>query len=210
LETIVKTYTGPRTSEEWDHFLVYVKRVWFSNGIHHHYATLKFEPGFSEDYFVELVQNSDADSFPLLENESIGGLIKLVTPIIFDPEVDPKKINLDPDADQVLDSATNFYAPDLTEEEVEAFYSAKIDNEDPRPISYGLNSQLVKVDGDVQERVWKIDGMYGEAIEKIVFWLSKAVEVAENDKQRAALEKLIEYYKTGDLRTFDEYSILWV
>lgn len=210
LENIVKTYTGTREGKEWEEFLVYVKRVWFSNGIHHHYATLKFEPDFSKEFFIELVKNSDAEHFPLLESESIDHLLEFLFPIIFDPAVDPKKINLDPDADQVLDSATNFYDPDLTEEEVVAFYGAQIDKANERPVSYGLNSKLVKEDGEIKERVWKKDGMYGEAIEKIVYWLKKAVGVAENEQQQAALEKLVEYYETGDLKIFDEYSILWV
>ena len=210
LENIVKTYTGTREGKEWEEFLVYVKRVWFSNGIHHHYATLKFEPDFSKEFFIELVKNSDAEHFPLLESESIDHLLEFLVPIIFDPAVDPKKINLDPDADQVLDSATNFYDPDLTEEEVVAFYGAQIDKANERPVSYGLNSKLVKEDGEIKERVWKKDGMYGEAIEKIVYWLKKAVGVAENEQQQAALEKLVEYYETGDLKIFDEYSILWV
>lgn len=210
LENIIKTYTGTREGEEWENFLVYTKRVWFSNGIHHHYATLKFKPEFTREFFIDLVRNSEAQKFPLLEDENIDDLLELLIPIIFDPEIDSKKINLDPEADQILDSATNFYSEELTEKEVEAFYAAQIDKDEKHPISYGLNSKLVKEDGQLKESVWKKDGMYGEAIEKILFWLNKAATVAENDKQRAALLKLIEYYETGDLKTFDEYNILWV
>jgi len=210
LENIIKTYSGPREGEEWTHFLVYTKRIWFSNGIHHHYSTSKFTPEFSQDYFVHLVDNSDTTAFPLLEDESVADLLEQLKPIIFDPAIDPKKINLDPDADQILDSATNFYAEDLTQAEAESFYGDQIDKDAARPISYGLNSKLVKEDGEIREQVWKKSGMYGEAIVQIVHWLGKAADLAENDKQRAALEKLIEFYETGDLKTFDEYSILWV
>ena len=131
-------------------------------------------------------------------------------PLIFDPGIDGKKVVLDSGVDQIAASATNYYAPDLTQEEVESFYARMIDPDDPRPISYGLNSKLVKEDGKVSEKVWKVDGMYSGAIEKIVEWLEKAVEVAENDRQKAALQKLIEYYRSGDLKDFDEYNILWV
>ncbi|MFQ5928162.1 MAG: dihydrofolate reductase [Acidobacteriota bacterium] len=210
LENIVETYEGDRDSADWENFMVYTKRVWFSNGIHHHYSTLKILPEFTERYFAELVKNSDPQKFPLQAGEAVDDLILKLTAIMFDQNIGPKKVNLDPDADQIKESATNYYAEDLTQEEVESYYNAIIDRKDPRPVSYGLNSKLVKENGTIREKVWKVGGMYSEAIEKIVYWLNKAAETAQTPEQKAALEKLIEYYETGDLKKFDEYNILWV
>ncbi|MBL7994502.1 dihydrofolate reductase [bacterium] len=208
LEAIVANYKGDRNTEDFKKFMVYTKRLWFSNGIHHHYGSKKFEPGFSADYFVELVKNSPG-TYPLAKDETVDQLIAKLTPILFDPNVDAKRVNLDPKDDIIKTSAMNFYEG-LTQKEVEDYYAKVIDTKDPRPISYGLNSKLIKENGAIQERVWKVGGMYSPAIEKIVFWLEKASSVAENEKQKAALDKLIEYYKTGDLKKFDEYNILWV
>lgn len=210
LENIVETYAGERSGPEWDQFLVYTKRVWFSNGIHHHYSTLKIMPEFSREYFAELVRDSDEEVFPSQEGETVEDLIRKLIPIVFDPSLDGKRINLDPTTDQTRDSATNYYAEELTQKEVEAYYASIIDTKDPRPISYGLNSKLVKEDGRLREKTWKLGGMYTEAIEKIIFWLEKALSVAETPKQGASLEQLIEYYQTGDLKKFDLYSMLWV
>lgn len=209
LEAIVRDYTGDRETEDFRKFMLYTKRVWFSNGIHHHYGSAKFIPEFSQEYFAELVKNSPEGKFPLQQDETVDDLLAKLTPIMFDPGIAAKKINLDPNADLIATSATNYYEG-LTQEEVEAYYQKKIDKNDPQPISYGLNSKLVKENGKIVEKTWKVGGMYGEAIEQMVYWLEKAGAVAENEKQKAALDKLIEYYRTGDLRTFDEYSILWV
>ena len=210
LENIVETYQGDRTSPDWDQFLVYTKRVWFSNGIHHHYATLKILPEFSPEYFAQLVKGSDAARFPLQKGATVETLILELAPILFDPDLDSKRVNLDPKADQIKGSATNYYAQELTQKEVEDYYASIVDPEDPRPVSHGLNSKLVKEKGRLRERIWKLGGMYTKAIEKIIFWLRKAAQITETSQQKAALEKLIEYYQTGELKTFDEYNVLWV
>jgi dipeptidyl-peptidase III len=209
LETIVETYSGEKSGTEWDQFMVYTKRVWFSNGIHHHYSTMKFTPEFSPEYFAQLVKSSNAQSLPLDEGQSVEDLISFLTPILFDPNVDAKRVNKDPNSDLLLTSAGNYYEG-VTQKEAEDFYAAMENKNDPTPVWHGLNSKLVKENGKLVEKVWKVGGMYGTAIERIVYWLSKAVTVAETDIQKKAFEKLIEYYQTGDLRKFDEYNILWV
>ena len=210
LEAIVDSYKGNRNAENFNLFMVYTKRVWFSNGIHHHYSTMKIIPDFPKEYFAELVNNSDASKFPLDDGETTEQLISFLTPVIFDPRIDGKKVNLNPDDDLIKTSAGNFYGKGLTQKEVEDFYSKMEKKGDPRPIWYGLNSKLVKENGTVKENIWKVGGMYSPAIEKIVYWLEKASSTAENELQKNILEKLIEYYKTGDLKTWDEYNILWV
>jgi dipeptidyl-peptidase-3 len=210
LEAIVRTYTGERSGPEWDAFMVYAKRVWFSNGIHHHYSSKKLAPGFSREFFGKLVRGSTAGKLPLATGQTVDDLVTALAPILFDPKLDAKRVDLDSTKDMVVASATNFYGPGVTQAEVERFYARRVDKKDPRPISHGLNSQLAKQDGKLVERVWKVGGMYDPAISEIVRWLQLAVGVAENDAQRLALEKLVAYYQTGDLRTFDEYSIAWV
>lgn len=197
LENIVKNYTGARSGEEWEAFMTYTKRVWFSNGIHHHYSMDKIKPGFSPAYFKELMMATNTWLDPY------------VVKVIFDPTIAPKKVSLDPGKDLLTASATNFYDDGITQEEAEAFYEAKIDKKDDKPISYGLNSKLVKTANGLEERVWHINGMYGPAIERIVYWLEMAADVAENQAQEDALRLLIEYYHTGDLRTWDAYNIAW-
>lgn len=209
MEAILKSYDGDRECEEFKSFTVYTKRVWFSNGIHHHYSMDKFMPKFSEEYFGEMLSNTNHELLPLLKGEDVVGLISRLVPVLFDEEVDAKRVVLDPDLDLIQDSANNYYEA-VCEKEVEDFY-AKMDKGDPeRPISAGLNSKLVKEDGKLIEKTWKVGGMYTEAIEKIVFWLEKAIPVADSDLQKESLIKLVAFYKTGDLKTFDEYSILWV
>ena len=210
LEAIVDSYSGDREAEDFPKFMVYTKRVWFSNGIHHHYSNMKIMPDFSKEYFAELINNSNASEFPLAEGETIEDLVSFLTPIIFDPNIARKKVNLDPSADLIKTSAVNFYGDGLTQKEVEKFYSKMVKKDDPHPIWYGLNSKLLNENGILKEKVWKVGGMYSPAIEKIVFWLEKASSLAENNAQKAALDKLVEYYKTGDLKTWDEYNILWV
>ncbi|MBI9035444.1 MAG: dihydrofolate reductase [Bacteroidales bacterium] len=208
LEAIVKSYNGDRNSDEFKQFMVYTKRVWFSNGIHHHNSMDKIMPDFTASYFKELVQNSDWDEFPESFYNELE-LFKALIPAIFDPEVDAKRVSLDSKHDIVENSACNFYE-DVSQKEAEEFYAAMGDPNEKEPPSYGLNSKLVKEGGIVKERVWKVGGMYSSAIVKVVFWLEKALDVAENETQKAAFEKLIEYYKTGDLKTFDEYNKLWL
>lgn len=209
LENIVRTFDGDRTSDEWNRFLVYVKRVWFSNGIHHHYSTIKIDPGFSPEYFEELVRASDEAGLPLRAGQSVDEFLSELHPILFDPSVDAKRVNLEDGVDKVRDSATNFYSPDLTEKEADEFYAKLLKSAGPEPISFGLNSQLARENGHVVERVWKVGGMYSPAIEQIVSWLEKARDVAE-DPQRQVISDLIDYYRTGDLSAFDDYSIRWV
>ena len=209
LDAIVEGYTGDRTDPQWEKFMVYTKRVWFSNGIHHHYATDKFIPGFTADYFAMLVKESEGVQFPLAQGQTIDDLIVFLQPVIFDPTVDAKKVSQDSTKDLVTESAVNFYEG-VTQEEVEKYYKSIADEDDPTPISYGLNTRVVKKNGKVVEEVAYLNGLYGPAIEKIIYWLEKAAGVAENDQQRKVIEKLIEYYQTGDLEKFDEYNILWV
>jgi dipeptidyl-peptidase-3 len=209
LEAIVKTYRGERKTSEFENFIEYTKRVWFSNGIHHHYSNKKFTLKFSKEYFVQLLKNSDTDELPLQKEETVESLIQKLEPILFDPKVAAIKVNKDANADLVKTSAVNFYAG-LTEKEVEDYYKKIIDPDDPRPISVGLNSKLLKKKGKIFELPWKVGGMYDAAIKKIVHWLTKAVGVAENKQQKKVLELLVEYYETGNLRKWDEYNIEWV
>jgi dipeptidyl-peptidase-3 len=209
INAIVRSYKGDRQSDDYKNFLVYAKRIWFSNGIHHHYANKKFTPDFSEKYFKELVQNSDEKLLPTAVNETMDSLLGKLIPIIFDPNVDAQKVNLAPGADLIKTSAVNFYEG-TTQKEVETFYKGMASENDTTPVWHGLNSKVIKENGKLREKVWKVGGMYSPTIEKIVYWLEKAVGVAQNDLQKYTLQKLIEYYKTGNLKTWDEYNILWV
>jgi len=209
LEAIVKTYQGKRKTSEFENFMEYTKRVWFSNGIHHHYSNKKFTPTFSKEYFVQLIKNSDKEELPLQEDETVDYLIKKLEPILFNPNIAPIKVNKDPKADLVETSAVNFYSG-LTQKEVENYYKKIVDPNDLHPISVGLNSKLLKRKGNIFELHWKVGNMYDAAIKKIVYWLNEAVEVAENKQQKKVLEILIEYYETGDLRKWDKYNIEWV
>ena len=197
LENIYTTYEGDKTSEDWKNFETYLKRVWFSNGIHHHYSNEKFKPEFSREYFDTLLAETNTE----LTGEAYE--------VIFNSE-DSKKVNLDESKGLVEGSAVNFYGEDITAAEVAAFYAAKVSPDPKRPLAFGLNSKLVKEDGELVEKVWKSGGMYGEAIDEVIVWLEKAKGVAENEKQAEALGLLIDYYKTGDLQTWDDYNIAWV
>jgi len=208
LEGIVKYYDGDRNTEDFQKFMVYVKRVWFSNGIHHHYSSDKFKPDFSREYFTELINHSPSADF-LKHANSKEELLNKIIPILFDPEVDAKGICQDTGKDLIINSANNFYEG-LTQQEVEEYNNKVINKADSTPVSYGLNSKYIKENGQVKEKTYRLNGMYTAAIEKIIYWLEQAVSVAENEKQKQVMEKLIEYYKTGNLETFDEYSILWV
>ncbi len=210
LESIYENYTGDKTSNDYKEFEVYLKRVWFSNGIHHHYGEEKFLPGFSETFFAEAVKAIDPSKLPLKEGETVENLISELTPVMFDPAILAKKVVQDPNVDAIQASANNYYGEGVTQKEVEEFYGKMKNPNDTTPVSYGLNSRLVKENGQLVEKVWKVGGLYSPAIERIVGWLKKAATVAENDSQKRTIELLIEYYKTGDLKKFDEYCINWV
>lgn len=209
LSAVVASYSGDRDSPEFTSLLNYAKRVWFANGIHHHYSADKMLPGFSPQELASMVADSDASLLPLEPGQNVEDLLALLEKPIFDPNTDAKKIVLDADVDQLSASAVNFYR-DVTAAEATAFYAEKIDEDPERPVSWGLNSQLVKQDGQLVERTWRVGGMYSPAIEQIVYWLEKAVTVAENEPQKAWLEKLITYYQSGDLKDYDAYNIAWV
>jgi dipeptidyl-peptidase-3 len=209
LEAVYVAYKGPRDTDEFRAFEVYLKRVWFANGIHHHYSCDKFVPGFTPDYLRSLVESLPADALPLAEGETCIKLCNRLFPVIFDPEVMPKRVNQADGEDLLLTSAANYYEG-VTQQEAEDFYAAMKTPGETEPVMYGMNSRLVKKDGVVQEEVWKIGGMYGEALQKIVSWLDKAAEVAENDRQREVIRLLTEFYRTGNLKTFDAYSIVWL
>jgi dipeptidyl-peptidase-3 len=209
LDAIVEGYKGDRTDAQWEKFMVYTKRVWFSNGIHHHYSTDKFIPDFTPEYFASLVKGAEGAPFPLAEGQTPDDLIAFLRPMMFDPAVDAKKVSQDSSQDLVTHSAVNFYEG-VTQAEVEAYYKTIAAENNPTPVSYGLNSRVVKKDGKVVEEIASASGLYGPAIQKIVEWLGKAAGAAENEQQKQVIEKLIEYYETGDLKKFDEYNILWV
>ena len=209
LEAVYTGYKGDKNTPDFKAMEVYLKRVWFSNGIHHHYGSEKFVPGFTPDFFRQAVQSVDAATLPLAEGQTVEQLCEEVFPVIFDPTVMPKRVNQAAGEDLVLTSACNYY-DGVTQQEAEDFYNALKNPQDETPVSYGLNSRLVKEDGKIQEKVWKVGGLYGQALEKIVYWLKKAEGVAETPEQKAVIAKLMEFYETGDLKTFDEYAILWV
>lgn len=200
-----------KSSADYQAFEVYLKRVWFANGIHHHYGEDKFIPGFSEAFFDAAVRSVDTSLLPLKADETVDALLARLKPVIFDPSVMPKRTVQSGDTDWIQASANNYYGEDITQAEVEAFYGKmKAEGDSRCPLSYGLNSRLEKENGQLVERVWKVGGLYSEAIERIVAELEKATAFAENEKQRRIIATLIDYYRTGDLRTFDAYSILWV
>jgi dipeptidyl-peptidase-3 len=209
LDAVVRGYQGDPNDPRWAEFMTYVKRVWFANGIHHHYSNDKFVPGFDPDYFASLVKATGGEGLPLAPGQSVDEFLAFLKPILFDPAVDAKKVSLDSTKDLVASSAVNFY-DGVTQAEVEHYYQGIIDPKDPTPVSYGLNSRLVKKDGRVVEEVYSINGLYGPAIARIVAWLEKASGVAEDEAQKKAIDALVAYYRSGSLAQFDEYNILWV
>ena len=209
LEAVYTRYKGDKNTPDFKAMEVYLKRVWFSNGIHHHYGSEKFVPGFAPEFFKEAVLSVDTSTLPLAEGQTAEQLCDELFPVIFDPAVMPKRVNQAAGEDLVLTSACNYY-DGVTQKEAEDFYNAMKDPKDETPVSYGLNSRLVKENGKIQEKIWKVGGLYGQAIDKIVYWLKKAEDVAENPEQKAVIAELIKFYETGDLKTFDEYAILWV
>ncbi|MEI7896008.1 MAG: dihydrofolate reductase [bacterium] len=213
LEAIYLDYSGDRNNDKFKQFVVYLKRVWFCNGIHHHYSTDKFLPEFPRDYFAELIRNTKIGSLPCAKGQTRDQFTAELTPLIFDPLVAPKRVSLDPGSDLVLSSASNFYQG-VNQKEAEEFYAgmkkAARKNKQDTLLSFGLNSKLVKEDGKIVEKVYKVGGLYSKAIEQIVAWLEKALTVTETPEQHDAVKKLIAYYKSGNLAAWDEYNIAWV
>lgn len=209
LEAIYTRYKGDKDTPDFKAMEVYLKRLWFSNGIHHHYGSEKFIPGFTPDFFKQALNDVDEQNLPLNIGQTPEDLYSEVYSIIFDPKVMPKRVNQAAGEDLILTSACNYYEG-VNQKEAEDFYARMKKNEDETPVSYGLNSRLVKDHGEIKENIWRIGELYGTAISKIVCWLEKAETVAENPQQREAINKLVEFYNTGNLKTFDEYTILWV
>ena len=209
LEAVYTHFDGDRSDKEFIALEIYLKRVWFSNGIHHHYATDKFVPDFSPEFLRDALRKTDASELPLADGMSLDEFCDEVFPIIFDPNIMSKRVNQLDGADVIQSSACNYYSG-VSQEEAESFYRRMKNPDDAHPVMVGLNSRLVKEDGVVKEKVWKVEGLYGTAIERIVYWLEKAKPYAETAEQREVIATLINYYQTGDLRTFDDYSILWV
>lgn len=209
LEAVYVNYQGNKECEEFIAMTIYLMRIWFSNGIYHHYGSEKFAPGFSPAFLLDAMKSIEPSLLPLTEGETVEGLFDRLKFAIFDPSFQPKKVNKADGCDLVATSACNFYH-DVSQKEVEDYYSALKATVDKNPPSFGLNSRLIKQNGELIEQVWKIDGMYGKAIETIVSYLRQAAEYAENEQQQKIISLLISYYQTGDLRIFDEYSIEWL
>ena len=209
LEAIVEDLTIDRDNDDFRALHTYLKRVWFSNGVYHHYGCEKFVPGFSETYFRNILNNVESRRLPLADGESVAHLADTLSKIIFDANYLPKRVNKADGEDLVLTSACNYYEG-VTQKEAEDYYNAMKEGAGDKAPSFGLNSRIVKRDGMLSEEVYSANGLYANAIRHIVSWLEKAIEFAENDKQRDVIATLIDYYRTGDLRTFDDYSIKWV
>ena len=208
LENIFRSFAGSRETAEFDQFVVYLKRVWFSSGIHHHYSTEKIPAGFTEMYFRELIGKSDWKSFKMPSGQNFDAFIATILEVIFNPETNIKRVSLESGKDLVHSSCNNYYQG-VSQVEAETFYGDLKAAAGAEPVSFGLNSTLVKEDGHVIEKVWKLNGKYGKTIEQIIFWLDKAKGYTENDLQKKYIGLLIDYYTTGDLSKFDEYSIDW-
>ncbi|NPD93122.1 dihydrofolate reductase [Prevotella sp. PMUR] len=209
LEAVFVSPAVIRDTKEFNALEEYLKRVWFSNGIYHHYGCQKFKPGFSREYLRSCLEAVSSDSLPLKKGETLDEMCDELFHVIFDEEYMSKRVNKSEGCDLVVTSACNYYE-NVTQEEAEEFYRSMKKPDDDSPVSYGLNSRLVKSSGLLEEQVWKVGGMYSEAIEKIVYWLGKAAEVTENEKQHTVISKLIKFYRTGSLEDFDDYSIEWV
>lgn len=211
LEAVYTHFSGDRSSADFAAFAVYMKRVWFSNGIHHHYGCEKFQPGFTQEFLHQALEQLQAEHIAL-GYSSLEALEQELFPVIFDPSVMPKRVNQAASEDLLLTSACNYYAPGITQAEAEEFYARqKAEGDRQHPIMYGMNSRLERAaDGSLHENVWRADGMYGAAIRQIVQMLSQAIPYAENERQQSVIRKLIEFYETGNLAVFDAYTILWV
>ena len=198
LENIYSNYQGDKSTDNWKNFVIYLQRIWFSNGIHHHYSMDKFRPDFSPEYFADLLEETGTE----LDSE--------IVTILFDPGADSKRVSLNADADLIVGSATNFYGVNITEKDVDNFYKEKMKNAGDKPVEFGLNSQLTRDEnGELKENIWKVGGMYTESLEEVVKWLKLAKEVAENEAQGEAIGLLIEYYETGDLQKWVDYNVTW-
>ncbi len=208
LEAIISNYSGDKENADYTALVVYAKRVFFANGIHHHYSSDKLKPGFSDSFFASQVKGCEASLLPLNKDQTVDQLISDLSPVIFDEKLYPRKVEQREGADMVAESASNFYEG-VTQKEVEKYYAGKVVPNDPHPVSIGLNSKVIKVNGVVTEDVYKSGGRYGTAIDRIVYWLEKASGVADNEAQKKELALLIDYYKTGDLKTWDEYNVAW-
>lgn len=209
LEAVYVGYKGDREHIEFQNIVIYLKRLWFSNGIYHHYGCEKFVPGFSSDYLRMVIDNTDKSLLPLKEGETVDSLCDDIFPVIFDQLILPKRVNKADKQDLVVTSACNYYE-NVTQDEVETFYNDMKDESDEAMPSYGLNSKLVKRDGKLVEYKWTESGLYGSAIKNIIYWLEKARNEAENEQQKKIISILVDYYRTGDLRTFDMFSIEWL
>lgn len=208
-EGVYENYMGNKSSDDWKQFETYLKQIWMANGIHHHYSEDKIMPQFTQDYFVTVVKSVDPGRMPFRDGMAADETLNEILPVMFDPAVMPKRMSQTPGSDIVATSAVNFYEG-VTQQEVEAFYNAMKDPANETPLSYGLNSKVTMVDGQMTEQVWKLGGMYDKAIERIIGWLEKAAAVAENDHQKEVITLLIDYYRSGDLQKFDDYSVKWV
>lgn len=208
IEAILNNYKGDKESEDFKSFLIYAKKVFFANGIHHHYSSDKFKPGFSDAYFTTLVKSVDPATLPLVQNQTPDDLLKILIPVMFDEKLYAKKVEQGAGKDMVAESASNFYEG-VTQSEVEKYYASITDTTDPQPVSIGLNSKVVKKEGKVIEEVYKSNGKYGVVIDSIIVWLEKAANVAETDMQKNELHLLIDFYRTGDLKKWDEYNVAW-
>ncbi|MDF2452378.1 MAG: dihydrofolate reductase, partial [Bacteroidota bacterium] len=209
IDAIIENYKGDVNATDYKNFMVYAKRVWFSRGIHHHYGSEKFFPECSQEFFAKLILAADSKLLPLKTGESVKDFSARILPIIYDPKIAPKKVSLDASKDLITSSSINFYEG-VNQQEAIDFYEKMVDKTSKTPVMIGLNSKLVKENGVIKEKTWKVGGMYTQAIEKIVYWLEKAITVAENPAQKLALEKLVTFYKTGSLKDFDDYNIAWV
>ena len=208
-EGVYENYMGDKSTEDWKNFETYLKQIWMANGIHHHYSEDKILPKFSKEYFTTIVKSVDPGRMPFRDGMAADETLTEIVPVMFDPNIMPKRMNQAAGVDLIKTSAVNFYEG-VTQKEVENFYNKMKNPTDATPVSYGLNSKVVKKDGVVAEQVWKQGGMYDKAITRIIGWLEKAAGVAENEQQKAVINTLIDFYKTGDLKTFDDYSIKWV
>lgn len=209
IDAIIENYKGDVNSEDYKKFIVYAKRVWFSRGIHHHYGSEKFFPECSQEFFSQMIASTDISKLPVKAGENLKVFSERILPLIYDPKIAPKKVSLDASKDLLTSSAVNFYEG-VNQKEAIAFYEKMTDKSSKTPVMHGLNSKLVKENGVIIEKVWKVGGMYTQAIEKIVYWLEKAITVAENAEQKDALLKLVVFYKSGSLKDFDDYNIAWV
>ncbi|MFT5513304.1 MAG: dipeptidyl-peptidase-3, partial [Bacteroidia bacterium] len=210
LEEIYQHYDGDKSTEDWKNFDIYLKRIWFSNGIHHHYSEKKIIPEFSDSYFDALMENSAGANWPVIEGETAEDMIARLKPFMFDNTMAAKKVVKDKGFDKIQSSANNYYGDGISEDEAIAHYKSQMVEGNDKPIEYGLNSRLVRNGDGLEDLTYKVGGLYSEALEKMVYWLEKAVVVAENDKQAEHLRLLIEYFNTGDLNTWDRTNLAWI